>query len=1067
MPCGMRQRAMTSVLAFLPKLRRNRRLDTRPPRRMTWLEKNPRAQREQFTDSLRLLMLALILIVVFHGGLLPFTHENTYDAFIHMFFGEHYHRSWFDPWEPRWYTGFATTSYPPGTHMAQGLLLHIVPLRAAFCLVFLTGLLMLCVGVYRFSRLWVSDRAAGYAAVLLALSSSVSETVHLFGQLPTIVSLGIFLNGTPYVFRWIAYGGWAQFLSAVVFASATTAAHHVTTLFGGVLFILPLSLHALNAAVRYHPSVPRGVLPVLRCLLRPVGRGLLLGVFMLAAIVVTVMPYWIWSVSDPITQVPIPHGSRENFLVRRDLGFVFFVIPWGLLILILPYVVYKGLTTVLWPLAFCVILTFVLGTGGTTPISRAILRGAFDILTLDRFTFWSTMLCLPFAGLFIDSLLQGRLHYAVRRAIGSLVYRMIAGGLFASFVLVALVPALLPRVQPTQPDFIDPVPIVKFLESDNHDHWRYLTLGFGDQFAYLAAQTDAQSVDGNYHSARRLPDLTRFSVERLENAKYSGIPGLGSLNEFLVDAEKYHLKYVFSNDEFYDPLLYFSGWERLNRLQNGIVVWEKPDISPLPRVLPRNAIPPAHAIMWGLVPPTAIGLMIFTVLLWAVAGPPQYRRLNATPTRSVIKRRGILIVRAGVLTGLAIFVGIGVYVGSLVRAELNRIPGPEEVLETYYEHLDFRRYEEAYALLEPDSRGTYEEVALGWRWVGGLVRSYGKLDELELERLQGTADIIDWRVTASLITSLRRVEEVTDMRTVRRDGRWYVVQPEIRPLQNPERVASVPSVQWNLAGRRQAKLETDVHRDKLDRPSFVLHGMRLVQRDKRFHIVGQVMNADVDPMHLSVFADIREGGQTLETNAAGQGHMHRLLPAESAGIRVDFFGQLPLEGAEGLTTFDPTLYIPPKIDEPPDNFALRMRAVVSGAPQSRNISLNTVTWEETDKGLRLRGMATNGGLNTASVVQINVLLFDTAGAPIWVETVYLDANIYPGHASAFDVILPHRDGITVLAEMDIEQTVVNGVGASPGDVLETPVGQIISLNGAGGYGAMQLVTQTMDHDALF
>ena len=98
-----------------------------------------RRENEAYTDSLRLLMLALIMIVVFHGGLLPFTHENTYDAFIHMFFGDSYYRSWFDPWEPRWYTGFATTSYPPGTHMAQGLLMYIMPLRAAFCLVFLAG----------------------------------------------------------------------------------------------------------------------------------------------------------------------------------------------------------------------------------------------------------------------------------------------------------------------------------------------------------------------------------------------------------------------------------------------------------------------------------------------------------------------------------------------------------------------------------------------------------------------------------------------------------------------------------------------------------------------------------------------------------------------------------------------------------------------------------------------------------------------------------------------------------------------------------------------------------------
>jgi len=96
------------------------------------------------TDAgLRLLLVALAITDVFHGGLLPMTHGGTYDAFIHMFFGDHYHRSWFDPWEPRWYTGFATTSYPPGTHMMIAGLMHLMPLRAAFVVVQLDGLLLL------------------------------------------------------------------------------------------------------------------------------------------------------------------------------------------------------------------------------------------------------------------------------------------------------------------------------------------------------------------------------------------------------------------------------------------------------------------------------------------------------------------------------------------------------------------------------------------------------------------------------------------------------------------------------------------------------------------------------------------------------------------------------------------------------------------------------------------------------------------------------------------------------------------------------------------------------------
>lgn len=1039
----------------------------RRPERSTATKNSQIAGDDSYTDSLRLLMLALVLVVVFHGGLLPFTHQNTYDAFIHMFFGEHYYRSWFDPWEPRWYTGFATTSYPPGTHMAQALLLHVVPLRAAFCLVFLGGLLALCVGVYRFARLWVPDRAAGYAAILLALSSSVSETVHLFGQLPTIVSLGIFLNGTPYVFRWIAHGGWSQFLSAVIFAAATTAAHHVTTLFGGVFFILPLSLHALHAAVRLNPNHPRGVAAVMRCLLKPIGRGLLLGVFMIAAIVVTVLPYWIWSISDPITQVPIPHGSRENFLERIDLGIVFFAIPWGVMILVLPYVLYKGLTTMLWPLASAVLLAFILGTGGTTPIARAILRGAFDILTLDRFTFWSSILCLPFAGMFVESILRGRVHFAIRKAIGTLTYQIFVGGLFVSLVLAALVPALLPRYQPTQPDFIDPIPITKFLEADEHDRWRYLTLGFGDQFAYLSALTDAQSVDGNYHSARRLPDLTRFSVERLENAKYSGVPGLGSLNEFLVDAEKYHLKYVFSNDEFYDPLLYFSGWERLNRLGNGVVIWEKADISPLPRVLPRNAIPPAHAVMWGLAPPTVIGMMILTVLAWAYAGHSRAPRLRPVLDESPVGARGVLRLRVSILAGLSACLAIGIYAGSLSYTESKRIPDAREVIEDYFEHLDFRRFDQAYDLLEPQSRLSFEEVSLGWRWVGGLLRSYGKLQDIDIERLQGSEDVVDWKVTSTILTSVRQLEEVTILRTVRHDGKWYIVQPEVNPRQNPERVSAVPHVQWHLAGRRQARLDTDMHRDILDRPEFAVSGVRLVQRGMRFHVVGQVTNTDADPMHLTTFADVLSGDEVLETNAAGQGNLHRLLPAETAGVRVDFFGRLPIPDEGGVKDFDPEEYIPPEFTAPPDGVFLEARALVSGVPQHRGLSLHGITWEEAEGGLRLRATVSNSGATTASVGQINILLTDMDGAPIWVDVVYLEHNIYPGHTAKVEATLPLRRDITVVAEATRDDILING--ASPQETMNARQVQagFIQLNGAGGFGAMKLTTQAMTHDPLF
>jgi hypothetical protein len=59
-------------------------------------------------------VLALVLGGVFHGGLLfGGSWRGTYDAWVHIFFADHYQRSWFEMFEPRWYTGFSVASYPP------------------------------------------------------------------------------------------------------------------------------------------------------------------------------------------------------------------------------------------------------------------------------------------------------------------------------------------------------------------------------------------------------------------------------------------------------------------------------------------------------------------------------------------------------------------------------------------------------------------------------------------------------------------------------------------------------------------------------------------------------------------------------------------------------------------------------------------------------------------------------------------------------------------------------------------------------------------------------------------
>ena len=118
-------------------------------------------------------------------------------------------------------------------------------------------------------------------------------------------------------------------------------------------------------------------------------------------------------------------------------------------------------------------------------------------------------------GQLLYSLNEGSLKSILTQKIGRRVVNYLNIGIFIIFLFIAGLVINFGNFNSLQPKAIEVAPIANFLDRDGHDKWRYLTLGFGDQIAWLAANTSALSVDGNYHSARRLPELTSRAVERL------------------------------------------------------------------------------------------------------------------------------------------------------------------------------------------------------------------------------------------------------------------------------------------------------------------------------------------------------------------------------------------------------------------------------------------------------------------------------------------------------------------------------------------------------------------------
>jgi len=250
--------------------------------------------------------LILMAAVVVHLPLLVMKLPlKSFDTNFHIFFASHYVHHWFNPWNTKWYAGFSQATYPPLPQQWVALLSWILGLDLAYMAVQFAAILLLALGVYRFSRLWVSPRAASFAALASVFVGSESFLVYTAGQLGTTSAAPIYLNALPFLYEWVRRGRWQSFVKGIALFMAAAVAHHATLLFGSFFFALPVLVLAwLDREDGQRLSMPA-------FLTRSISFAVVSGV----AIAIVLLPFWIALIHYPVTQMPIPHASRANYIL--------------------------------------------------------------------------------------------------------------------------------------------------------------------------------------------------------------------------------------------------------------------------------------------------------------------------------------------------------------------------------------------------------------------------------------------------------------------------------------------------------------------------------------------------------------------------------------------------------------------------------------------------------------------------------------------------------------------------------------------------------------------------------
>ncbi|PPK95033.1 hypothetical protein LY01_01786 [Nonlabens xylanidelens] len=967
----------------------------------------------QTSKTNKYLITAVLLGIIFHGTSMFFTIEKTYDALIHLFFANHYATSWFEPWSYSWYTGFTVMGYPPLVHQTIGVLSLIGGLKFGMFTVALIGVVLFITGVYRFTKVLIpNEKVAGYAAIMAVFSSCFVETLHIFGQLPSVIGISILMHALPEIYKWLKTGKKIYLFKSLGLLAITVTSHHVTPIFGMVFFIFPLIGTVLMDAAREKVDNNNEVTisAFAKALWTHLKRIILFGACSLVLIIGCILPYWINTKNNPITQVPIPHGSRDSFIEVTSSGLVFFIIPWGILLLLLPYFFYRYYSKRLLFFGISFSILFVLGTGGTTPIPLMVLgENAFNILTLDRFTLWASIMALPAFGEFCYRFTDGDYKELLQKKWGAVIHRASGGFLAVTFIFIAVFTMTLGKFRPSQPDPIKMQPIVNFLNEDDHDKWRYLPLGFGDQMAWLSAQTKATTVDGNYHSARRLPELTSRAVERLENSKYRGIEGLGSLQQFLTVPEKFHLKYVFSNDKFYDPLLYFTGWHRLSLLENGITVWERSGIAPLPSILPKDDVPLFQKLMWGIIPfsTVIIAILLYLGSMWfnSYKDNKEKQRIYFTvkpASRLVLKLLyGISLLWLGVMLFFIVYMVYGFYLKKSVQMS------PESVVTAYYDALDFKEFERAHSYIDPSSEKEISQFMLEISVTDGLLSSYAKMDSISVNVIDQTKSTATGVASISWITPLKEIKTRDTLSIKKEKGKWYIVPKNVDPDIPPDQLMFESGTRFFNHGKRKITSEQTFHEDVLKQPVVEVVNATLVQRDTTFYIVGSIQNVDNIPADIAVTGAIyNKLNEEIARYNAQDIVKHKLLAKETTPFLIEF-----------NSSNDPD-----RPFEMPENFEIQVKANVATTDLYQAVAPSQIHVNNSE----LTGFLFNPSIEAATIPQLLISYYNESKEMIWTDAVYVDESVRPQRKRPFSIHLPEMEQPLIISSSLLNVS-VNGL----------------------------------------
>jgi hypothetical protein len=327
---------------------------------------------------------------------------------------------------------------------------------------------------------------------------------------------------------------------------------------------------------------------------------------------------------------------------------------------------------------------------------------------------------------------------------------------------------------------------------------------------------------------------------------------------------------------------------------------------------------------------------------------------------------------------------------------------PEAAAANLGDEIRMQAWDKAYASLANKAQFTEQEFVHDITGYYPSLRTYATLENVEVFPLHESAGDAEVRVKLHWSTVVGAYVSTRDLHVVRNGDRWAPEWPIIKEPIVPPQVIAVNYLRWDVIYRGPAD---DWGVQDVEAPHVRIVDMHPVERADGVVILGELLNEDVVPAHVSVTATLLSKNQSpIATEGSFDKISHLLLPKQVTPFLIAFPNVTLSE--VGSVRMVPTSTLVSASADP----------VIEIEDQQLNPA----------PGASLTGQLINQSGQIVNVAHVLGTFYDKAGQVVWVADEYIDRALLPQTPVPFEIHIPEDLASKVSSQRMVVATYSSG-----------------------------------------